>query len=119
MEKIEFPFKHNDIVSYNDVESEYVDVGFGGDNYKVAESPCRTLVRVFRRGKGFRLQLLEEGKHSYTEAFNMSRRTKSSGYISLKQYLDYFGDFKGLEFCTTWEDYNLSEEEFLKKYPEL
>ena len=108
-----FPFKANDVISFPDTYTETVDVGIG--HVPVAQDKFEQLVRVVKKGKGLTLQLADIGKHIYSEAFMKGRKKSNSGYISLKEYIEYFGNFNDLKFVCSWEDYNLSEEEFLNK----
>ncbi len=91
-----FPYKENDVVSFPDTESEFVDVGIGA-GLKVAESKINTVCRVVKRGLGYQLKMLEPS--DYSEIFHR----KGHRPISLKEYLNYFGSFKELKKIGTWD----------------
>lgn len=110
--KPEFKFSKDDIISFPDMESEYVDVGIG--EMKVAETGYRNLFRVVKRGRGLSLQLAD-GPCSETFP-KYKRKGKNKDIISLKQYLEYFGDFNDLEYICSWEDFNLLADEIEEKY---
>lgn len=92
---IKFPFTDKDIIMFPDTESEYVDVGIG--EMKVAENSCNTICRPVKKGKGYTLRFMYDT--DYSEAFNQKGRSKSGKiqYLSLKEYLEYFGDFDSLK----------------------
>ena len=104
---IKFPYKANDVLGFPDTETETVDVGIG--YVAVAQTEYEQLVRVVKKGKGVTLQLVEVNKYRYSEAFDVSRKKTNSGYISLKEYINYFGNYNDLKFVCTWEEYNCNE----------
>ena len=89
----DFKFEHGDVLSFPDTDSEYVDVGWG-PNYKVAETSYDNLVTVCKCGRGFRLKLLD---FCDSEVFRRYGKFKNR-FISLKEYLDYFGNFNDLQY---------------------
>lgn len=95
--KPDFPFKNKDVLSFPDQYSEYVDVGIG--MMKVAETPYDNLVIVRKHGRGFRLQL----EYESSEVFSFRKNKK---FISLVEYLNYFGDYSDLKWECREEDLN-------------
>lgn len=96
--KKEFSFNENDVLMFPDTESHSVDVGIG-PSLKVAEDYVNTLVVVKKRGRGFALQIVE----GYSEAF----WKKGGQFISLKEYLNYFGNYDDLKFVCLYKDLQL------------
>ena len=93
MKRIKFPYKRGDTVIFPDTETEYVDVEVG--YVPVAQQPVNTICNVVRKStrKGRRkiLALKIRSDNYYSEAFS-----KRSGYIYLREYLEYFGNYKQL-----------------------
>jgi hypothetical protein len=106
MNVIPFPFKNGDVLSFPDTESEYVDVGIGVD-MKVAETPYENLLIVRKCGRGFRFEM----EYDRSEVFGNRRK-----FVSTKEYLEYFGNYSDLKFCSSEEDLRLSAEELESKY---
>lgn len=101
---MKFPFKNNDVVSFPDTDSEYVDVGIG-PGMKVAETPYLNLLIVHKCGRGYRFEL----EYTYSEVF---RRTKNGNkFITNKEYLNYFGDYSDMKYVCKKEDLELTEKE--------
>jgi len=98
--KLVFPFKHNDVISFPDTETEYVDVGLGmGCSMPVAQTTYPNLLIVHKWGRGFRLEL-----DGYSETFRKYPKANKKAYVSLSEYLKMFGDFSDLEYVTTKEE---------------
>ena len=100
-----FPFKANDVLSFPDTDTETVDVGIGVE-IPIAQTSFENLIRVIKKGKGLTLQLVDTEWYNYSEVFRRGKKTINSGYISLKEYIDYFGNFDDLKFVCSWNDYN-------------
>ncbi len=99
MKRPKFPFEDKDIVSFPDTDSEYVDVGLGGCNLKVAESKYDNLLIVHKCGRGFRFEM----EYTESEVFGRYLNSKFTNknkrkYISLKEYLEEFGDYSDLKY---------------------
>jgi len=93
MTQTKFPYKKGDTVIFPDTETEYVDVGIG--NVPVAQQQINTICTVVTVGRGrgrrrgFALKMQKE--NYYSEVFH-----KREGLISLRDYLDHFGNYKKL-----------------------
>jgi len=102
-----FPFKNNDVVTFPDTDSEFVDVGIG-PCIQVAETPYYNLLIVHKCGRGWRFEL----ENVYSEVF---RRTKNGNkFISNKEYLDYFGNYSDMKYVCKKEDLELTNKEIEK-----
>jgi len=115
--KLEFPFKNKDVVSFPDTDSEFVDVGLGGCNLKVAETTFRNLLIVRKVGKGFRFEM----EYDYSEVFGRNLTSKFQDkrkrkFIPTKEYLNYFGDYSDLQYECVEEDLRIFDDELEKKY---
>jgi len=107
-----FPWKNGDAVSFPDTESEFVDVGFGVNNgmgMKVAEMTYENIVIVRKWGRGFRLEC-PYGSEIFNKSFNWGKKSNRKKYISLKEYLDYFGNYSELKYVCTEEELDPTEE---------
>lgn len=113
--KEKFPFKHGDVVSFEDTDSEYVDVGFGVHcGVKVAEAKYENVAVVRKWGRGFRLELDGYGSETFS-----TRRVGDKSYVSLRDVLDYFGDYSSLKYIGKEEDINRPFSEIEEKWVTL
>jgi hypothetical protein len=100
---MKFNYKAGDVLSFEDTDSEYVDVGLGGENMKVAEYTYPNIVIVRKCGRGHRLEL----EYNYSEIFKKypgKGKFDQKKYISLKEFIDYFGTFNELKYECTEEE---------------
>lgn len=81
----DFKYKEGDIVMFPDTESEYVDVEIG--YVKVAEIHISTVCEVVSIDNKLALRIID---NNYSETF------RTSGVVTLKKYLDYFGNWDNL-----------------------
>lgn len=104
--RLPFPYKQGDILSFEDTDSTYVDVGFGEHNgVKVHEEKYPNIVIVRKWGKGLRLEL---DKWGMSELF-VKYDWKSKQYISLNEFWDYFGTWNKLTYLMTEEEYQFGQ----------
>ncbi len=96
---VKFPYKAGDVVRFPDTESETVDVGVG--MMKVAETLVYTVCEVVKRGRGVSLCIIGD---DYSEVFG------TRGYIPILRYLEYFGDYKDLEYVCKEEELDMNEQ---------